>query len=219
MIICISGLSGCGKNTVGDLVAKKLGFRTVNPTFKTLAKKEKISLMEFHRKAEKEHSIDRKFDDELRRQAARGNCVVTTWLGPWMIKDADLRIWLHATREERAKRVAGREGWSAEQALLHITERDSENHKRYMDVYKIDIYDHSGFDLVLNTGKLAPDESAEIIAKAALAIQSPRRLSLALRRKENKNKKVVLMGEGCCCCCGTVEKKAKKPASKKGKKK
>lgn len=168
MKICISGLSGSGKNSVGRLVAEKLGFRLVDPTFKTIAAKQKMSLMDFHRKAEKEHGIDKKFDEELIRQAA-GDCVVCSWLGPWMIKDADIRVWLYAPSSARAARVAKRDGMGEEEAARHIAERDESNRMRYLDIYKIDIYDHSGFELVINSEKFMPEESANIIVAAAMA--------------------------------------------------
>lgn len=168
MIICIAGLSGSGKNSVGLLVSKKLGLRLVDPTFKTLAKKEGISLMDFHKKAESQHKIDKDFDARLIAEVSKGNCVVTTWLGPWMIKNADMRIWLYASNEARAKRVAGRDGMNICEAARHIAERDGGNHERYLDVYGIDIYDHSGFDLLINSECFLPDQSAAIISYAAL---------------------------------------------------
>jgi len=162
-------LSGCGKNTVGRLVAEKLNLRIVDPTFKTIAKKEKMALLDFHKKAEKEHKIDKEFDRRLIADADKGDCVVTTWLGPWMIKKADLRVWLHAPAAIRAKRISGRDGMKEEEALAHIEERDSANRARYKAVYGIDIYDHSGFDLVINSAVLSPEQSSETIAAAAKA--------------------------------------------------
>lgn len=170
MIICISGLSGSGKNSVGALVAQRLGLRLVNPTFKTIAAKQNMSLMDFHRKAEKEHSIDKEFDAHLISETSKGNCVVTTWLGPWMVKNADIKVWLCAPREVRAHRVANRDGMTTEQALQHITSRDESNHARYHGIYKINIYDHSGFELVINSARFMPGESADIIVAAAKAL-------------------------------------------------
>ena len=155
---------------MGAEVAKLLSLRVVDPTFKTIAAKQKMSLMEFHRKAEEQHSIDKQFDAHLVADASRGNCVVTTWLGPWMVKDADLRVWLYAPAAVRARRVAGRDGMASEQALSHISDRDESNRRRYEEVYKIDIYDHSGFELVINTEKFVPQETAQIIAAAARAV-------------------------------------------------
>jgi cytidylate kinase len=211
MIICIAGLSGSGKNTVAQLVADKLCLRLVNPTFKTLAKQHSMSLMEFQAKAAAEHSIDRKFDSALLRETKKGNCVVCTWLGPWMVKKADLRVWLYAPRQVRAERLAGREGISAEEALRHITERDEENHARYREVYGIDIYDHSGFELVVNTEKYGPEESASIIVSAAIAKGATvgKKGTPAKKTKKKKAAKKAVKKKK------TVSKKAAKKAKKK----
>jgi len=168
MIICVSGLTACGKNTVGKYVAEALGLRIVDPTFKDLAAKEKISLMEFQKKAanSKNGEIDRKFDDELRRQAQAGNCVITTWLAPWMVKNADFRVWLAASGEVRAKRLIGREGMGEQEALMHIQARDADNVSRYKKVYGIDITNHEIFDLEINVEKIGAKEVAEQIVKA-----------------------------------------------------
>ena len=188
MIICISGLSGSGKNSVGKLVAAKLGMRLVDPTFKTIAAKKKMDLLDFHKKAEHEHSIDKKFDAALVASAKKGNCVVSTWLGPWMVKNADIRVWLYAPASARASRVAKRDGMSPQEAARHISERDESNRLRYLEIYKIDIYDHSGFDLVINSEKYLPAASAEIIATAART-KGRAKKKVAVQKKGKKSKK------------------------------
>lgn len=154
MIIAISGLSGSGKNTLGEMLAKELGYKLVCPTFKDLAAAEGISLMAFQEKAAKDHDIDRKFDKVLREQA-KGDCVVTTWLGPWIV-DADVRMKVFASLDVRSGRLAKRDGMDEKSARRHILERDEGNRKRYMKVYGIDIYDDSSFDACLNSGVLSP---------------------------------------------------------------
>src|SRR3989338_1997406 len=111
MIICISGLTGSGKDTVAGLVAKKLGLPHVNPTFKTYAKEKGLSLLEFQ-KENSDGKFDREFDAKLLAEVAKtgGNCVVSTWLGPWIIKQADIRVRLHAPVRTRATRIAKRDG-------------------------------------------------------------------------------------------------------------
>lgn len=165
MIIAISGLTGSGKNTLGEGIAKELGLRLVCPTFKDIARREGISLMEFQKKAEEDPDIDLKFDEELKAQAKAGGCVVTSWLGPWMV-DADLRIYVSAPFEVRAGRIAKRDGFSLEEAKRHVKERDERNRKRYLKVYGIDIYDTSGFDVCLNNSRFSIDQ----LRNAALAI-------------------------------------------------
>ena len=160
MIIAVAGLSGSGKNTLGELLARELGCKVVSPTFKDLAAKEGISLMEFQKKAEKDPDIDKKFDAVLKEQAS-GDCVVTTWLGPWIV-DADVRIKVFAPLEVRARRLMKRDSMSLKEAMSHVSERDGANRKRYKKVYGIDIYDDSGFDALLNSGIYSPQQLASI---------------------------------------------------------
>jgi cytidylate kinase len=161
MIIAISGLTGSGKNTLGGLLAKKLGYRLVCPTFKDLAAREGVSLMEFQKRAETDPDIDRKFDAALKEQATAGNCVVTTWLGPWMV-DADVRIKVKVADGIRAERIAKRDGMSRGEALEHLLERDERNRKRYLKAYGIDIDDEKIFDAVLNGGRNPPEKLLEL---------------------------------------------------------
>lgn len=161
MIIAISGLTGSGKNTLGELVAKELGYKLVCPTFKDLAKKEGISLMEFQEKAENDPNIDKKFDELLKEQA-QGDCIVTTWLGPWMV-DADIKIKLSASAETRAERIAKRDGMELDQATKHVNERDERNRERYKRIYGIDIYDESIFDEILDSGRNTPEELLKMV--------------------------------------------------------
>jgi len=167
MIVSVSGLSGCGKNSVGEAVARKLGLRAVQASFKDEAKRLGVTLMELQEMAEKDKEFDLKLDRHVVDEASKGGCVVMTWLGPWMVKDADLRVWLNAGEEVRAARISKRDGMGPQEALRHVRERDGENRARYKKYYGIDILDHSIFDLEINTAAFSPDASAEIIACAA----------------------------------------------------
>lgn len=165
-IIAISGFAGSGKNTVSRIVANKLSWRVVEPTFKTLAEREGISLMEFQKRAHSDFEIDKKFDEALVEQSREGNCVIATWLGPWMAPGKPFRVWLDAPQDIRSKRVGGREGEDDATALEHIKKRDADNLERYKKVYGIDISEHDGFDLVLDASKKTPNELAEEIILA-----------------------------------------------------
>ena len=162
MIIAISGLTGSGKNTLGEILAEALGLRLVCPTFKDLAKRDGISLMEFQKRAEKDPNIDKKFDAALKDQARTGNCVITTWLGPWMV-DADLKIYIFTPFAVRAERIAKRDGIKLTDAKKHIKERDEENHKRYLKVYGINIFDTSHFDLCISSAKFSKEQMRDIV--------------------------------------------------------
>ncbi|MFH1095041.1 MAG: cytidylate kinase family protein [Candidatus Micrarchaeota archaeon] len=166
-IIAVAGLAGSGKNTVGSLVAKKLGWRLVEPTFKDLARREGVSLEAFQKKAAADPHIDLKFDQELKRQCEGGHCVVSTWLGPWMAPGGVFKVWLDVSLDERARRVAGRESQDVAEAKARIFLRDAQNVARYQKAYGIDILDHSKFDLVIDADHSTPSRSAARIIQGA----------------------------------------------------
>ncbi len=160
MIITIAGFAGSGKTTLGRVLALRLGYALISPSFKELAEKEGISLMEFQKRAEKDRNIDLKFDEYVKGEAKKGNCVVSTWLGPWMV-DADFSVWLFAPLEVRAKRVAERDGITVSEAEKSIKKRESQNRTRYKKLYNVDILDTSIFDISFNSAKFSPDEMAD----------------------------------------------------------
>lgn len=162
MIIAIAGMSASGKNTLGKMLAHELKYKLICPTFKDLAKREGISLMEFQEKAKEDPEIDKKFDEELKKQAKEaGDCVATTWLSAWML-DADIKIAINTPAKVRAERLAKRDGMTQEQAEKHVNERDQQNIDRYMKVYGIDITDYSGFDLIIDNSDKNPEEVLEL---------------------------------------------------------
>ena len=115
--------------------------------------------------AHEDPEIDKKFDARLKEDSAKGDCVVTTWLGPWMV-DADYCIWVEAPLEVRAERLAKREGIPIEDALLHIKKRDADNRERYLKLYGIDILEHEDFDLKISSEKHRPIEMVNITLSA-----------------------------------------------------
>lgn len=167
MIICVSGLSGCGKNTVGEFISSRLNLRHIKFSFKDEAKRRGIPLMELQKMATQDPSIDKEFDANLVREAEKGGCVVTTWLGPWLVKGADIRVWLWADEKVRAERVGKRDKMPPEAALQHVRARDSNNRLRYKKYYNIDLDNQAGFDLAINSGRFSPETIGGIIVKAA----------------------------------------------------
>jgi cytidylate kinase len=166
--IAISGKSGCGNTTVSRLVAGKLGYRFINFTFRSLAEENKITLQEVLRNAAVDDSWDREVD---RRQIAlalesEGGCVLGSRLAIWMLKDAALKVYLHADSKTRAERIMQREGGSFTQVNAFTEERDRQDSERYRRLFGIDNNDFSIADLVINTEKFKPEQVADILIAA-----------------------------------------------------
>ena len=168
MRIAISGKSGCGNTTVSNMVSEALGFVMINFTFRTLAAEQGIEFWEFCKLAEQNEEHDLEVDRrQVEMALAVENCVLGSRLAIWMLKEADLKVYLTATTEERAKRVLKREGGLFSERLEQTTQRDKKDSARYERLYGIDNSDTSIADLVIDTTDLQPqDVAALIIAEA-----------------------------------------------------
>ncbi len=167
MRIAISGKSGCGNTTVTGLLAEQLEIPMINYTFRNLAAHRGVSFNEIRRQAEESDDIDRYLDNhqvELAMQESA--CVLGSRLAIWMLKEADLKVYLLASEEERARRVHTREEGDFQAKLQETQERDLLDTARYKRIYGIDNNDYTEADLVIDTDKKSPDEIVACIIQA-----------------------------------------------------
>ena len=169
MRIAISGKSGCGNSTVSRLVADRLGLRLINYTFKNLAAEYGIGFAELHARAARDFSIDRTLDRRQLAAAAGGDCVLASRLAIWLLADAELKVYLTAPPELRARRIAQRERVPPDVALADTGRRDGSDRQRYLDLYRIDIDDAAPADLVVDTSAYDQFQAAAAIVAAARA--------------------------------------------------
>jgi cytidylate kinase len=166
--IAVSGKSGCGNTTISRLVSEKLGLVFINFTFRSLAAEQNISLEEVLKKAAEDDWWDKEID---RRQVAMAQetsgCVLGSRLAIWMLKDADLKVYLKASPEIRVERIIRREGGVLDEVAAFTMERDRQDNERYLRIYNINNDDYSFADVIINTDYRDVGEIAEIIIDAA----------------------------------------------------
>jgi cytidylate kinase len=80
-----------------------------------------------------------------------------------MLPEADLKVFLTARPEIRAKRIQGREGERLADVAEFTAARDRQDHERYMRIYNINNDDYSSADLIINTDEIDPAEIAKLI--------------------------------------------------------
>lgn len=169
LVITISGKSGCGNSTVSRLVAERLGLRLINFTLRDLARERGLSFEQLWERAEHDQSVDHDLDRRLVDLAAEGGCVVGTRLAIWLLDDPHLSVYLEASQQTRAARIASREAISYRDALAATGVRDRRDRNRYLRLYDIDIGDASQAELVVDTEDL--DQHA-VVGKIMEALRS-----------------------------------------------
>ena len=161
--IAISGKSGCGNTTVSTALAKKLGVNLINFTFRQLAAEKGMTLAEVLEAAKTDDSYDKAVDTRQVELAMQSSCVLGSRLAIWMLKEADLKVYLLASDEVRAKRILEREGGDLAEIAAFTAARDKNDSNRYRELYGIDNTDYSFADLVIDTAKYNPDQIVELI--------------------------------------------------------
>jgi cytidylate kinase len=168
--IAISGKSGCGNTTVSRLVAEALGLRFINFTFRSLAEERGLTLKEILSLASQDDSWDKELDMRQVALARAGSgCVLGSRLAIWMLKDADLTVYLRASSDTRARRIMRREGGSLEAIAAFTAERDRQDRERYLRIYNIDNDDYAFASLIIDTDAIEPARIVELIVEKARA--------------------------------------------------
>jgi len=153
--------------TLLTLLSKKLGYPMVNFTFRQMAEERGIEFWQFCAMAEKDDNIDRELDRRMVEMALQTkNSILGSRLAIWNMKEADLKVYLTASDEERARRITNREGGSFEERLKQTQNRDAKDSARYKRIYGIDNNDTSVADLVIDTEGKTPEEIVNIIIQS-----------------------------------------------------
>jgi len=164
-------MTGCGKSTVAKRLAEKHGLKYFSGgnALKALAIEEGYKPIEigwwetgegrrFLQQRMKDPKFDKKVDEKLLELAKQGNVVLDSWTMPWLLKKG-FKIWLEASPQVRARRLAGRDGIKVGEALKILKEKDKRTQTIYKDLYGFDLRnDFSPFNLILDTNELDVEE-------------------------------------------------------------
>ena len=173
MLIAISGVPGSGKTTVARLVSGRLALEHVyaGDIFRKQADARGMSLPEYLRLAERDSSIDRALDDQMRERARRGDAVLEGRLAALMCDQAGapaLRVFLECSEAVCAERIARREGGATAARLAEIQAREASDRHRYQEIYGVDYHDRSRYDVIISTDTRTPEDlAAEIVERAS----------------------------------------------------
>ena len=168
MKITLSGLPGSGTTTVAKILSERLNLEYISAgiIFRRLAKESGLSLAEFGKMAENDSEFDLMIDKRQKEVAMnKDDILVEGRLSGFMV-DADLKVWIDAPLDVRAKRIVERENVPLKEATEDIVVREACEHTRYMSYYNIDLKDLHIYDLIIDSSKLDPQSIADKIISA-----------------------------------------------------
>lgn len=166
IIVTVDGPSGSGKGTLAQHIADRLDLKhfSAGDIFRSIAEERDVSHVELAKEAGEE--VDREVDRKTLERALEESCVVDGRLPSWVLGTySDLRIYLTADLEERAKRIAGRENKDFEQVKEDTRERDRNNRKRYDRYYSIDTDQLDIYNLIIDNSDMSIQEQEELVDK------------------------------------------------------
>ena len=162
--IAVSGKSGCGNTTVSSLLARSLGIKLVNYTFRQLAEERGLTREQVIENAKGDDSYDRYIDTHQVELAEKESCVLGSRLAIWMLEKADIKVYLKAGDRARAERIFKREGGDLQRIADFTAMRDGEDTRRYKKIYGIDNDAYEAVaDIVVDTERKTPEEIADDI--------------------------------------------------------
>lgn len=171
VVVTIGGPPGAGSTSAAKAVAEDFGlqFLSTGTLFRQVAVERGLNVEDLSGTAEKE--VDLEVDNRTKEEAAKGNVVIESKLAAWVVRDAGIdaiKIWLTAPVSVRAQRIAGDEKQriaesplTIEDAEAKIRKREEEDRNRLLECYGYDMYDTSVYDLVLDTGLLALEQTKQ----------------------------------------------------------
>jgi cytidylate kinase len=155
LTITVSGRAGSGKSVGSKAIAKAFDLEHVKAgkILRQMAKEQKISLVKLCKTRGKE--VDYEMDRRTLKLAMKGNVVLDGRLTGWVAGNwADVKIFYECQPEVKAERVAKREKTTVKKAKEAIENRDKEDRKKYRKLYKIDYFDKSIYDIIIDNTKL-----------------------------------------------------------------
>ena len=169
-VIAISGPPGAGTSTAAKKLAEKLGLKYFSPGQYMKEQSEgneteaalhgwideELSSEEFHNDI-----------DEMQKEVARkGDVVIDGKLSVYMLEEiADLRVFLTAPIDTRARRSSERDDMDFEKARKTLKERQKEEVENWTEMYGFHYIDkqRSEADLVIDTSEHPPREIIDLI--------------------------------------------------------
>jgi CMP/dCMP kinase len=178
MILTFCGKPGSGKNSVANLLSEKLKMKmyVAGDMMRDIARKKGMDIDEFGKLCEKDASYDKMLDEYIEELGEKKDNFIMVSRTAFYFIPRSVKIFLEVNLDEAARRRFNetkknrekrneREYRKIDDVKKEIKERMQSETKRYKKYYKIDCYDLSNYDLIIDTSKISIEQVAEKIVK------------------------------------------------------
>jgi cytidylate kinase len=177
-IITIAGKPGSGKSTTAKGLTQTLLYERFSSGdfFRAIGKERGIDVFETNLVAESEKTIDELVDQKLRDLGESGDNMIIDSRMAWHWMPYSFRVYLDLDITIAAERIfttleqerleAEHIPDTAQEYAIKLQQRLDSEAKRYMDLYKVNPYDMTNYDLVVNSAKHDKQEVQRIILEA-----------------------------------------------------
>jgi cytidylate kinase len=169
-------MAGSGKSTVAKKLAQKyhLRYYSGGDALKALALEqgylpkdrgwwESSEGLRFLQVRCKDQKFDKEIDRKLLEFAQSGNVILDSWTMPWLLKKG-FKIWLEASVEKRAARLARRDSMNHNEAVAALGKKEEQTKAVYKKLYGFSLSeDFEPFQLILDVNELSSYEVFETI--------------------------------------------------------
>lgn len=176
MNITITGNLGSGKSSVAKILKEK-GFEIVSTgnIFRQLAMEKGLSVEEFNKQVNEaasrgDRSVDQMIDDTTTKIGKERDNVVFDSRLAWNFAPDSFKVFVITDIDEAARRVfndslrANSESYESQEACKKaLINRQKLETVRYKEIYDIDYYDMSNYNLVIESTNASPAEIAQEI--------------------------------------------------------
>ena len=195
MHITLTGNLGSGKSTISKIMAEKYGFEiySTGKVIREFAAEKGISVLEMNQLMQKDNSYDHLIDDRTRQiSIERKDDLFFDSRLAWHFAVNTFKVFLSVDIDEAARRVFNDDRGdtekykSQEDAKAQLIERAHTEDQRYKDIYGIDYFKISNYNLILDSTFSKPELLAEVL------ISEQRRYEEAVARGEKPETRIIL---------------------------
>lgn len=182
MHITLTGNLGSGKSTLSKILESQYGYEifSTGKVIRQIASEHGVSVLEMNKLMEKDHKYDHEIDNttaRISRENPDKNILFDSRLA-WNFVEKSFKVFLTVSLDVAATRVnadstrGGVENYeSLEEAKKKLKERAEAEDKRYKDIYGIEYFNMSNYNLILDSTDCAPEILAQILKEEADAYE------------------------------------------------